>query len=120
MIRAVLLLLSTLAVGLSLALGAALRADAGEPARVPSAGNPATVTIDVGDIIRVSGARIGCVVTRKAAKKVIDCRRAGELSGTYGTVISERNALVVRFEDTGRGKIVFSAKHKLKRARTCG
>jgi hypothetical protein len=41
----------------------------------------------------------------------MDCRRGGPLTGTYGTVISARRALVVRYRSNSVAKVVFTATH---------
>lgn len=54
-----------------------------------------------GDRIRVVGAPIACRVIRMnqlGGRVVVDCRRAGALQGTYGTFLTGREAVLVRFE----------------------
>jgi hypothetical protein len=59
-----------------------------------SAASPAparTVAVRVGDAIRVVGSPIGCRVARVdqlGGRIALDCRRAGALTGTYGTLPS--------------------------------
>jgi hypothetical protein len=72
----------------------------------------------VGDVMEVEGAPIGCQVTRRDGRIVIDCRRAGRLAGTYGTLFDERRVRVTRFRSSDEAKVVFKAKHK-GRSRKC-
>jgi hypothetical protein len=71
----------------------------------------AEVTVRVGDTIRVEGAAIGCQVVRRANRVVLDCRRGGELKGTYGMLFDERRAIVARFRSPRTAKVVFTARH---------
>jgi hypothetical protein len=73
---------------------------------------PETITVRPGDRIRVAGAPIGCRVVRMkefGGRAVIDCRRAGPLAGTYGTLISGREAVLIRFESKRAAKQVVCA-----------
>ena len=107
-----LLLLTTVVLALAV-LGLALRGET--PARGEGAG---TVVMRVGDVMEVDGAPIGCKVTRRGARIVVDCRRAGSLEGTYGTLFDERRVRVTRFLSSDTAKVVFNAKHK-GRSRRC-
>lgn len=100
-----LLLLTTVALAIGL-VALALRGGAaqGDTAR--------TVVLGVGDVMEVDGAPIGCQVTRRDGRVVIDCRRAGQLEGTYGTLLDERRVRVARFRSSDTAKVVFKAKHK--------
>ena len=107
-----LLLLSIVVLALAV-LGLALRG--GGSARGDSA---ARVVLSVGDTMRVEGAPIGCQVTRRSGRIVIDCRRAGRLAGSYGTLLDERRVRVARFRSSDTAKVVFKARHRGK-ARRC-
>jgi hypothetical protein len=76
------------------------------------------VVMRVGDVMEVDGAPIGCKVTRRGDRVVIDCRRAGRLAGTYGTLFDERRVRVTRFRSSDTAKVVFTARHR-GRARRC-
>jgi hypothetical protein len=71
-----------------------------------------TVVLGVGDVMEVEGAEIGCKVVRRDGRLVIDCRRAGSLAGTYGTLFDERRVRVARFKSSDTAKVVFKAKHR--------
>ena len=93
------------------------------PADIRSAGpRPGSeILIDLGDVIRVKDGAVGCRVTRRAGfpgQKLLDCRRAGPLRGTFGALIGQRKLLVVRFEERGVAKVVFTGKHEGESA-TC-
>lgn len=93
---------------------AAVLAAPGSPADAPAAATE-TLTLDIGDRVRVDGAGIGCRVARLsqyAGRTFLDCRRAGPLAGTYATLLGEREVAVVRFVNSRAGKVVFSARHK--------
>jgi hypothetical protein len=69
----------------------------------------------VGDQIRVVGSPIGCRVVRMrqlGGRVVVDCRRAGPLEGTYGTLMSGREALLVEFESRHSARRVVCAVHR--------
>jgi hypothetical protein len=86
----------------------------GDPARARAASND-TVSLAVGDRIRVEQAAVGCRVARLnsyAGRIFVDCRRAGPLAGTYGAFLGEREVLVVRFRGGRTAKVVFSAHHE--------
>jgi hypothetical protein len=75
-----------------------------------AAGN-ATTTLKVGDRVQVEGQPIGCRVAHQDSAVVVDCRHAGALAGTYGTMISSRKAEVVRFRSDTVAKVAFTATH---------
>jgi hypothetical protein len=110
MTRSLLVTIAVLALtvlGLSLRGEGSARGDAGQ-----------TVVMRVGDVMEVDGAPIGCQVARRGGRVVIDCRRAGRLAGTYGTLFDERRVRVTRFRSSDTAKVVFKAKHR-GRARRC-
>jgi hypothetical protein len=78
------------------------------PARAQA---PQTLVLHVGDRVVVDGAKLGCQVVKRGSRAVLDCRRGGDLRGTYGTMLSERRALVVRFRSYAEAKVVFTARH---------
>jgi hypothetical protein len=80
----------------------------------------ATIPLAQGDIVTVSGARIGCVVRRQDGYAALDCRRIGPLAGSYGTILTSQKALVVRFDDQRTAKVVFAAQHRKLRVHRCG
>jgi hypothetical protein len=82
-------------------------------------GGPA-IAVGVGDIVKVAGAPIGCAVRLQDGVPALDCRRIGPLRGTYGTILTGRKVLVVRFLDAKAARIVFSADHRRLRSHTCG
>jgi hypothetical protein len=73
---------------------------------------PQQHVLKLGDTMRVEGASIGCQVTRRSARLVIECRRAGALARTYGTFLSDRTATVARFRSSRNAQVVFSARQK--------
>jgi hypothetical protein len=91
---------------------AALTATALAQPSVRQADGPQQHVLKVGDTMRVEGAPIGCQVTRRAARLVIECRRAGALARTYGTFLSERTATVARFRSSRSAQVVFTARQK--------
>jgi hypothetical protein len=76
---------------------------------------PKIVPVRLGDRIRVVDApMIGCRVVRMSqlgGRVVIDCRRAGPLAGTYGTLLTAREAALIRFESRHTAKRVAEARH---------
>ena len=83
---------------------------------VPVPGVPAPTTavqtvLKVGDTIRVEGAAMGCQVTRRGGRPVIECRRDGALSGTYGTFMSDRTLKVARFHSSRTAQTILTARH---------
>ena len=101
-------LLTLTALGLGLREAASARGDAAQ-----------NVVMRVGDVMQVEGAPIGCQVARRDGRIVIDCRRAGRLAGTYGTLFDERRVRVARFRSNDTAKVTYTAKHR-GRARRCG
>jgi hypothetical protein len=104
MARTLLIMIAVL--GLA-ALGLALRGEGS--ARGDAA---QTLVMRVGDVMEVEGAPIGCQVARRDGRIVIDCRRAGRLRGTYGTLFDQRRVRVIRFGSSDTAKVVFKAKHR--------
>jgi hypothetical protein len=80
----------------------------------------ADIPISLGDVVKVTGAPIGCIVRQHNGERTLDCRRAGQLRGTYGTLLTKSEVLVVRFESPKLAKIVFQARHDHLGARMCG
>jgi hypothetical protein len=111
--RLLALLAATIALAAIAAFAAVLGARAGERSR--------TFTLNAGDIVRVAGnANVGCRVKPHDGVETLDCRRAGPLTGTYGTLFNRNEVLVVRFESAKLAKIVFSAKHRNRKVTRCG
>jgi hypothetical protein len=79
----------------------------------------APIVVGVGDTIQVRGQPVGCMVRRFQSRTVVDCRRAGTLAGTYGTLIDGAKVVVVRFESAREGKAVFTAEHGKRRFSVC-
>jgi hypothetical protein len=73
---------------------------------------PAPAVLKVGDRVAVEGQPMGCRVARQDGRVVMDCRRAGSLAGTYGTMLSARKAMVVRYRSNTEAKVVFTATHR--------
>jgi hypothetical protein len=84
----------------------------------PGGGAPQHV-LRVGDTMRVEGASLGCQVTRRGGRPVIECRPAGALRGRYGTFLSDRTATVARFRSSRTAQVVFTATHR-RGWRACG
>jgi hypothetical protein len=104
---------------LGIALGVLIVPAVGPARHAGGSTNPLPIALNVGDIVRVSGAPIGCVVRLQAKVKTLDCRRIGALPGTYGTLLNGQSVRVVRFETASIAKIVFSAQHRRNNAHTC-
>ena len=104
-------LLAVPALFLAIALGAWL----GSSTAAGGAGMPAeTFVARVGDQFRVLDVPIACRVVRvrELGRRVaLDCRRGGPLGGTYGTLLTAREAAIVAFEDSRNAKVVACAKH---------
>jgi hypothetical protein len=81
--------------------------------------DPEVLTLRVGDEIEVIGSRVRCKATLRGGARTLDCRRAGPLTGTYGTLLTSRRVLVVKFTSQNVAQIVFSARH-LGPAVACG
>jgi hypothetical protein len=111
-------LVAASAVGFALARsdGAAAQIPVPEPPALPAptvpdpAAVPQTV-LQVGDTIRVEGAAMGCQVTSRGGRPVLECRRDGSLSGTYGTFMSERKVTVARFRSSRTAQTILTARH---------
>jgi len=101
-----------------LATGALLAAAAAvvliASALAPAQPRPDVLQVKVGDRIRVANAPIGCRVVRMrqfGGRVVIDCRRAGALRGTYGTLFTAREAVLVEFESRKTAKRIAVGVH---------
>jgi hypothetical protein len=67
------------------------------------------IWLQVGETTQITGAPVGCKAVLRAGVKTFDCRIAGSLTGSYGVLVNGKRVLVVRFENTHLGKIVFAA-----------
>jgi hypothetical protein len=88
--------------------------DTRSAAASPPSGS-AVMLIDEGDVVRLKGGAVGCRVTRRAdfpGQKLLDCRRAGALPGTFGVFMGLRKLLVVRFEERDVARVVFTGTHQ--------
>jgi hypothetical protein len=72
-----------------------------------------------GDIVEVAGAPIGCIVRLHKGELALDCRRAGPLAGTYGTLLTPKQVVVERFESSKVAKVVFQAHHERLDTHVC-
>jgi hypothetical protein len=78
------------------------------------------LTVNIGDVVRIAGAgNVGCKVVRHSGFKTLDCRRAGRLAGTYGTLFNKREVLLVRFLGAKTAKVVVEARHGAPNAHIC-
>lgn len=69
----------------------------------------------VGDKITVVGAPVGCQVVRVSefdGRIAVECRRAGRLKGSYGTLLTGREAVLIRFESQHTARRVAVAVHR--------
>jgi hypothetical protein len=74
-------------------------------------GVPHQVTMRVGDTMVVEEAGLGCQVDLRGERVVIECRRAGQVAGTYMTLISKRGAKLARFRSADAAKVIVTAAH---------
>jgi hypothetical protein len=72
---------------------------------------PQQLVLRVGDTLRIDGSPMGCQVTRRGGRPVIECRRDGSLAGSYGTFISDRTVTVARFRSSRTAQTILTAKH---------
>jgi hypothetical protein len=72
---------------------------------------PQQLVLNVGDTLRIDGSPMGCQVTRRGGRPVIECRRDGSLAGTYGTFISDRTVTVARFRSSRTAQTILTARH---------
>jgi hypothetical protein len=82
----------------------------------------ASIIVRPGDEVRVPNAAIACRVVRvrEFGKRLgFDCRRGGPLAGTYGTVLTAREAALVEFQSSRTAKVVAIGKHS-REAERCG
>jgi hypothetical protein len=109
--------------GLAVAAAAVVAAaGAGAGMQLARGGTPAagpSIAVRKGDIVKVAGAPIGCVVRRQDGELALDCRRVGPLRGTYGTILTAHRVLVVRFLSQTTARTVFSGRHGTLRTKTC-
>jgi hypothetical protein len=97
----------------------ALLVAAASPA--PNATPPAgIIPISLGDVVKVTGAPVGCLVRQQDGRRALDCRRTSAQAGSYGTILTPTEVLVVRFESRKTARIVFRARHQKLRVHTCG
>jgi len=95
------------------AAGAACDAVAG----AKSAGG-APIVLHIGDTIQLAASPVGCKAGVRSGVKTLDCRVAGPLAGSYGTLMSGGRVLVIRFRTARTAKVVFEATQR-GYAKTC-
>jgi hypothetical protein len=96
---------------LLLAAGVSILIAHSRPAGAARASTP-SMFLDVGDSFQVTGAPLGCKVVARNGGKAIDCRVAGTLTDTYGTLMTGSHLMVVRFRNAHVAKIVFDARQR--------
>jgi hypothetical protein len=69
------------------------------------------VTMRVGDTMLVEEAGVGCQVNLRNERVVVECRRAGQVRGTYMTLISKQGAKLARFRSADAAKVIVGARH---------
>jgi hypothetical protein len=74
-------------------------------------GIPQQVTVRVGDTVLVDGARLGCQVNRRGGRVFIECGRAGDVGGTYMTLVGKRTVMVARLRSAKTAQVILTAKH---------
>jgi hypothetical protein len=89
------------------------------PTEAGAVRQPASIRIDVGDVVSVAGAGIGCIVRQHDGAKALECRRAGSVAGTYGAIFDHRRVRVIRFRSGTVANTVFVARHRHRRTITC-
>ena len=75
--------------------------------------------LQLGDVVTVSGAPVGCIARTRQSVRVLDCRRLGKHTGTYAAIVSGLGVLVARYETERVAKVVFSARHQIRKTKTC-
>lgn len=81
-----------------------------DPATV-APGVPHQVTLRVGDSMLVEEAGVGCEVKLRGERAVVECRRSGDVRGTYMSVMSKRGAKLARFRSPEEAKVIVTARH---------
>ena len=106
---------------LALLSAAALAAGVGSAVALGAVGTASqTLTVQPGDVIRVAGnANVGCKVRPHDGAETLDCRRAGPLTGSYGSMLNKNELLVVRFESATVAKVVLVARHGNRKVTRC-
>ena len=78
-----------------------------------------SVVLQVGDTIRIRGTNIGCAVAKRQGATVVECLEAVRRVGSYGTLMSDKQAIVMRFKSQSAAQTVFTAKHNNGHYRAC-
>jgi hypothetical protein len=81
-----------------------------DPAAV-APGVPHQVTLRVGDTMLVEDAGVGCQVILRNERVAIECRRSGDVRGTYMSVMSKRGVKLARFRSAEVAKVIVNARH---------
>jgi hypothetical protein len=73
-------------------------------------GVPQQVTLRPGDSMVLDGVAIGCAVTTRAGKPVIECGRTGsKVAGTYMSILGSRTLQVARLRSSRTAKTILTA-----------
>ena len=108
MSRLLALLVLGTAMGLGVWLGSSVALGGGQT-------SAQTFVVRPGDRIRVLDVPIACRVVRVrelGSRLALDCRRGGPLVGTYGTLLTAREAALVDFVSARSAKILTVAQHE--------
>jgi hypothetical protein len=68
-----------------------------------------SLTLRVGDTVRIEGTTIGCAVARRSGVTVVECLPGARTAGTYATLAADKTVSVVRFERPTLARTVFRA-----------
>jgi hypothetical protein len=78
---------------------------------IAAPGVPHLVTLRVGDTMVVEDAEVGCQIGLRNEQVVVECRRDGQVRGTYMTLIGKRGAKLARFRSADAAKVIVGARH---------
>jgi hypothetical protein len=74
-------------------------------------GVPLQLSMRVGDTMVVEDAGVGCQVMLRNGRVAIECRRSGDVRGTYMSVFSQRGVKLARFRSDTAANVIVSARH---------
>jgi hypothetical protein len=108
---------NVLAMTMCVLAGLAANAISQQPAPAPNlppltlSGAPQQVILRLGDSVVVDGAPIGCAVTNRSGRVVIECGRTSKVAGSYMSILSSRTLKVARMRSADVGKTILTATH---------
>jgi hypothetical protein len=77
------------------------------------------LVLRVGDVVRIKGTNVSCGIATRNGGPIVECLEIGRRIGSYGTLIGDKEILVVRFTTPAVARTVFKTRQHDANFATC-